>query len=90
MLIIDTSPKQGINNISPYAFQLDLGLLAQPHLQPIFYHIEAIDVMLYTRDNLEESKNIIRTNIKNTLSASYLFQLLAMRDYFSDENSNDP
>lgn len=90
MFTVENGPRQGSANTSPYVFQLDLSLLNQPHLQPVFYHIEAIDVMLYTRDNLEESKNILRTNVKNTLSAPYLFQLLNIRDYFTDESSNDP
>jgi hypothetical protein len=92
MFIVDsTQPaNQPQNANSSYVFQMDLSLLKQSHVQPIFYQIEAIDVLLFTRDHLEESKNILKTNMKNTLSYSYLFQLLGQKDYFLDENSPDP
>jgi hypothetical protein len=59
-------------------------------MEPYFYHINALDALIYLFDNLSESVNTVRNHIKKTLSQDYLFSLLAAEDYFSKENSIKP
>jgi hypothetical protein len=63
--------------------QLNLNLLKEADLEPYFYHINAIDALLYLYDNLGEAVNTLRNHIKKSLSQEYLFTLLAADDFFS-------
>ena len=68
-------------------FQLDLRLLLESDREPYFYHINAIDAVLYLHDNLGESANTLKNHIKKSLSQEYLFGLLKVDDFFTKGNS---
>jgi hypothetical protein len=63
--------------------QLNLNLLKEADLEPYFYHINAIDALLYLYDHLGEAVNTLRNHIKKSLSQEYLFTLLSADDFFS-------
>lgn len=71
-------------------FQLNTNLLLDNDQEPYFYHINALDALIYLYDNLGESVNTIRNHVKKTLSQEYLFSLLAADDFFTKENSIKP
>ena len=71
-------------------FNLDLQMLLQADQEPYFYHINAIDALVYLYDHLAESTNTIKNHVRKSLSQEYLFTLLAADDYFTRENSMKP
>ena len=80
---------KGCESFGEYVFELDKTLISQQFKEPYLYHAEAISVVVYLMDNLEECGNIFKTHIKSTLRYEYLFYLLSKRDYYTDETSSD-
>ena len=62
---------------------MSLELLLESDQEPYFYHINAIDALVYLHDNLGESANTLKNHVKKSLSQEYLFALLNVEDFYT-------